>query len=1364
MMKRHRYIASMLGVLLALSSQAERWDTYFAYNNVTQIALTPDRVFAISDGSLYSVDKQTEQIRIYNNQSGLHGTGINCIGYDERSQRLLIAYKNGKIDMLSANGVQYVGDLYDKDMTQRKTIYNITIEGRTAYLSTHYGVQTFDLRENKLVDSYWLRPKGEETPIADVLIANDSIYAFSIDSLYCAALRDNLVDYRVWKRELRGSRIAPDGEKGTHYTDSNDEWYAGGADGIVRFSLGTKITYKPQGPLSNNPYSLTAVQDKLWVVPGGRWASQNGTQGLIMRYDGKQWTNITSESIRTALGNNPVLDFMNVAVDPRNSEHYFVTSYGCGLFEFNGNEAVRQYLPADDNPIGSAVVNEPKYYTRLDNAMFDQDNRLWFMNGGSVANQLLCLDAANHWHGLPLQIDGEHYRVETPGGLLVDNHNPNYKWMTPARRTACVILMDDRGTPFDTSDDRVCKRKDFVDQNGLLFSPDEMRAMMQAKDGRVWLGTDQGIAIVEASEFFDSERINRPCLMDGNGEFPLSDKRVMAICQDSLDRIWVGTQTMGIYVISADAKEILQQYTTDNSAMPSNSVLSLACDGRGVVYVGTAEGLVSYNHDGTPDGLRDDDAADKEDLDEGSLQQWRLHFSYSQPQIVVASPGRIYALADGALFSVDRETEEMEYWNKTTGLNGGSISHIDYDEASSQLIISYDDGRIDLLHENGTVRSMPDLYMKASSMAITVNDITVGSRYVYLAMPFGVLALNAAKAEVADTYYVGEEAAAVDIKQVVEQGDSLFVFTPDFIYSASLQDNLVDYTYWHKVAMPKEGLQQAFVYQDELYVLADNLLYRRREGVWQKVSDSKISYARSSGGKLLARRLDEAGLWTMSAEGEINAVTVNYSPTDAVRVRNDYWMTVEGHGLVRYNGQETTHYQPEGPSSNMSYHVHAASGHIYMLPGGRWASEWGRIASLSIYDGTEWRNIPRSDIWNVGSIYDPVSIAVDPNDAGHFYVSTYGCGVVEFHNYVATARYNKENSTLMEVLSGMDPKHFTRTDGATWDEQGNMWVLNATEIGSPIHVLTPNGTWHALQPTGLDRQPLLFNTPRGILIDRRNSRYKWMIDQRVSPGVILLDDGGTPTYPADDIYKKRTKFAFHTEKDGVKVVDLTGGLYCLSQDQRNRVWIGTNAGIVIIPASTNFFSTDTCHLIVIPRNDGTGLGDYLLGDEQINCIENDGGNRMWIGTASSGLYLIEDDTLTVAHFTAENSRLPSNNILSIAIQPTTGEVFVGTDKGLASYRSDAAEPQEDFSKAYAFPNPVRPDYVGTIGIAGLMAETMVNIVDESGNLVCKTRSHGGMAVWDGKLPDGRRATPGIYTALCNEPGGKHSVVKILIIR
>ena len=100
-MRKHRFIVlTFCSLLVALSAQAETWTTHFAYNNVTQIAMTPDEVFAISDGSLFSVNKQSEKITKYDRQSGMHGTGINCIHYDATGNQLIIAYSNGKIDIL----------------------------------------------------------------------------------------------------------------------------------------------------------------------------------------------------------------------------------------------------------------------------------------------------------------------------------------------------------------------------------------------------------------------------------------------------------------------------------------------------------------------------------------------------------------------------------------------------------------------------------------------------------------------------------------------------------------------------------------------------------------------------------------------------------------------------------------------------------------------------------------------------------------------------------------------------------------------------------------------------------------------------------------------------------------------------------------------------------------------------------------------------------------------------------------------------------------------------------------------------------------------------------------------------------------
>ena len=1349
-----RYITIVLCAVCALSVRAEVWKTMFAYNNVTQIALVGDCVYALSDGSLFSVDKQTEKIQVYNNQSGLHSTGISCISYDEHASQLIIGYKNGKIDLLRSSGTKYIGELYDKDMTQRKDIYNITIHGRTAYLSTHYGVQTMDLRENKLVDSYWLRPNGQETPIADVLIQNDSIYAFSTDSLYCAALSDNLVDYTVWQRELRSGRISPDTEKGKHYQDGTNEWYAGGGEGIVRFTATERLTYKPAGPLVNNAYYLCADQGSVFMLQGGRWDSQNNAAGIVMRYDGQRWTNLRMEDIKKQTGASYALDFMNVAVDPRDAQHYFVTSYGTGLFEFQNDSAIKQYLPAEDNPLSSAASNIQQY-TRLDCATYDKDGTLWLMNA-STTNTIVCMDSAGTWHAISMQINNTPVIIFTPGGLIIDHRNSNYKWFAAARYNTCIGLLDDNGTPFDDSDDRTIVQTAWTNQFEKEFKPNEIYALIQDGIGRIWLGTEQGPAYIADEEIFTSNNIIQPNVMDQNGENPLLTQTVKAICEDQTGRIWVGTNSLGVYVLSREADKIEEHYTTDNSAMPSNSVMSLACDTQGIVYVGTAEGLVYYDANGSPsEDLRQDES---ENLDMGSMMQWKLHYSYTTPTEVVETPEQIFALADGALFSVNRKTEEIQYWNKSTGLNGSTIVHIAYDATSRILVIGYNDGRIDLLDAEGGVRQMPELYMKASSSSVDINAITAGTKHTYLAMTFGIIALNTRKAEISDTYYIGENASAVDVKQVVELGDSLYAFTDDHIYSAALQDNLVDYTYWHRSDLPSDRLSQATAYRNELYALQHDTLYRCRNNVWKQILNEPIQWMHANNGQFLLERAD-AGLFYLGEEDHLVGLTENYRPLDALYCQGEYWMGIENVGLVSLNTQGEQHFVPEGPISNFGYRLHAAHGQIYAAIGGRWADLFARYAQMSVYGNKDWRKITFWDFAShVGDVRDPVSVAVDPNDAGHFFVATYAGGVIECINYTPTTRYDYHNSSLREAISGANPDYYTRTDGAWMDSKGNLWVLNATGLTHGLHVRTANGLWKSL-PLYSNGQEVYLTTPGMMIPEMRNENRKWFIDQRSSQGVFLFDDGGTPTYTGDDKCVKRSTF---TDQNGTVLAPEY--FYCIEQDLSNRMWIGTPTGLIIIPSNVDFFTSNACRRIIIPRNDGTGLGDYLLANEQVNCLAADGGNRMWIGTENSGLYLIEDDTITVAHFTVDNSMLPSNSISSIAIEPMTGEVWVGTAKGIASYRSDASASQDDLKSAYAFPNPVRPNYGGNISIAGLMENTVVNIVDESGNLVCKTKSHGGMAVWDGRLQDGRRATPGVYTALCNEPNGGHTVVKILVIR
>ena len=136
------------------------------------------------------------------------------------------------------------------------------------------------------------------------------------------------------------------------------------------------------------------------------------------------------------------------------------------------------------------------------------------------------------------------------------------------------------------------------------------------------------------------------------------------------------------------------------------------------------------------------------------------------------------------------------------------------------------------------------------------------------------------------------------------------------------------------------------------------------------------------------------------------------------------------------------------------------------------------------------------------------------------------------------------------------------------------------------------------------------------------------------------------------------------------------------------------------------------------------------------------------------------------HFTADDSPLFSNKVICIGIQPTSGEVYIGTDQGLQVYRGTAtyAESIPD-EHIYAFPNPVRPGYDGPVAIKGFTRDALVHITDAAGHVVYSTNAHGGQAVWNTRTANGDRVASGVYYVFASDAMGKNrSVAKILIVR
>ena len=463
--------------------------------------------------------------------------------------------------------------------------------------------------------------------------------------------------------------------------------------------------------------------------------------------------------------------------------------------------------------------------------------------------------------------------------------------------------------------------------------------------------------------------------------------------------------------------------------------------------------------------------------------------------------------------------------------------------------------------------------------------------------------------------------------------------------------------------------------------------------------------------------------------------------SQAVVDNEDIWIADINSGLVR--GENMSVFSAltlPGPVSNNAFNITSYNGKT-VICGGATDVSWnnqGRPLQVSIHENNNWISLPS------GTIIDPMRSLIDPDNNNHMFVSTWGGGLLEYENNSLLKQYTESNSPLQNIIPGQP---YVRICGLALDRSKNLW-LTQTGVPGSIKVLKADGTWIA-NPVTIDAP-----TIGDIIITKTG--HKWIILPR-GYGLFVLDDNNTPDIFSDDRYKKLL-----VQDTGNQTISF---VYSIAEDLDGNIWIGTDQGPLIYYNPEKVFDTDLkASRIKISRNDGTDQADIVLKTETITSIAVDGANRKWLGTTSSGAYLLSPDgTTQIKNYNEQNSPLFSNSIVTLAVDNKTGEVWFGTLKGVQSVRGDATSGGEKFKNVYTFPNPVREDFTGNVTITGLMKDSQIRITDISGNLVYETVSNGGQATWDLKnytrTTCGDRGLSGLlcqqrwFTIFCDKDAG-----------
>jgi hypothetical protein len=736
---------------------------------------------------------------------------------------------------------------------------------------------------------------------------------------------------------------------------------------------------------------------------------------------------------------------------------------------------------------------------------------------------------------------------------------------------------------------------------------------------------------------------------------------------------------------------------------------------------------------------------------------WSDHLSYFSAKSLALSSEDVYASTGNSIITFNRQYEETGKITRVNGLSETAISCIGWSADQKALIIIYSSTNIDVV-TNKTVYNIPDIKNKYIPGRKEIFRIKAKGRYAYLASSFGIVVVDITKNEIFDTWKPGTGGLTAEVYDISLTGSRIYAATSTGVYYADPSSTGLSYygnwTLINSLPTPS-GLYNA------VYATPDKVFVNRSENSF--AGDSV--YVIASGTSLFSY---EPGAFNLSFDGFTGGFTISskwvvrlynddgtlsraitsYNPGSlnvyqAMAEGTNLWLADASVGLV--HGINTTTFFPlnlPGPYTNNVTSIVNSGGKTYITGGGvdnAWNNIW-RPMQVFAHENNAWHSEISYDL------QDPLRVLPDPENKNHYWVSTWGAGLLEFNDNTLVKNYNDSNSPLETIIPG---KPYSRICGLAMDKNRSIWMTQSGVPGT-IKVLRSDGTWIV--------NPVTAEAPTVGDIIITKAGHKWVVLPR-GYGLFVLDDNKTPDNFSDDRYKQ-----FLIKDTDNKVIS---AVYCIAEDLDGSIWVGTDQGPAVYYNPMQIFDPDPrAFRVKVPRNDGTGLADYMLGTEIITSISVDGANRKWLGTFSSGAYLLSaDGTTKLQNYTEENSPMLSNTVVSIDIDDKTGEVWFGTSMGVISVRGDATAGGTGFANVYTFPNPVRETYQGNVTITGLLRNTRVKITDVSGNLVYESISDGGQASWDLKTYNGERVATGVYLVFCaSEDGSEACVTKMLVVK
>lgn len=742
-------------------------------------------------------------------------------------------------------------------------------------------------------------------------------------------------------------------------------------------------------------------------------------------------------------------------------------------------------------------------------------------------------------------------------------------------------------------------------------------------------------------------------------------------------------------------------------------------------------------------------------------QRWSGYFSYFDVRAMSASSDRVYAAAENAFFSYDLNSQTLEKFSSIQGLSGEEISAIYHSDAYALTLVGFENGLIQIVMDNNqkvfTVIDIADKQTISPPLK-HINHFYEYEGKVLISTRFGIAVYDLENLEFGDSFFIGDNASELDIKQTTVFNGNIYAATQGggIRYAAFNDPDLVDYQVWQSIG--QANWRAIEVFNNQLYALqnsnrlfqingaSQNLIQSYSEKVNDIIAnDNRLTISLTSKVEVRDANFNLTFYVDGFADVDLNVSTAIYKD-------ENLFIGDKNLGVLKVKESNQSVYEsisPDGPILNNVFDLKVLPNELWVVYG-EYDQFWNPYPltkrRASHFFDEEWYNFQHDELDNARELSH---IAVDPQNSNRVMISSYFDGILEFVDNELINHYDSQNTNMEGVPSNVND---VRVGASVFTQQGDLYFTNSLSA-NPLKKMNANG-----QVSIIDVSDVYLDIEKGSVAKIEADKSGNVYAATYKKGIIAYQPStNTPKMISSDVQGVNFPEVYYENPR----------ITALKTDLSSRLWIGTSDGLrVMYNPSAIFENNANVSVSPIIIEDVDGLAQELLFKQFITDIAVDGANNKWISTADAGVVQVSANGQEVLNqFTESNSPLPTNSVRSVDVDLMTGIVYFGTSRGLVSFNSKITGGQDDLENVRAYPNPVRPGFNGRVTIDGLTDRANVKITDISGNLVYEETVSGGSVQWDTRAFGKHKVSSGVYLVLITGADQQETqIAKIMIIR